>query len=292
MRRINLPRGKTVGIGVAGSGSILIINNPSLEYPEGANPKALPLGSYILGAFDAQPFAEAARADLTIPPWTEAEVPIPAGVTTLYLVAPSDPAAFPWVPAGPNAGPGDAFAYYALLAVPAAPGLRRSPHGWPLGVGGVVGVDAFYNSIVPEPSTPVYDQQFEGAGNNNQWRPILAASLVDTFHQVTVAGTLYALMGNQIVWDYVGTAPPGWRVIHRLYISASAATLVVWGGAGLTVGSPGAQEYGRVAMPAAGIQMVDYGPAGILLGSLNETTGIGKIYASAAVTLDVTVVGG
>lgn len=151
------------------------------------------------------------------------------------------------------------------------------------------------DQLWPPSDRPVVVDQARWWGGWLHTRPIVVPSIADTLTIATAANTLFDFVGPQAV--LVVDDPPSYdlergRFVHEITVSVSAATLVVIGGAGLTIGSPGAQEVIRWRAAAAGSQRFSF-PGGMRVGAPNDTNGAKwRAYTSAPVTLDATIIGG
>jgi hypothetical protein len=138
------------------------------------------------------------------------------------------------------------------------------------------------------PTMPIYDLNFQG-GRPNWMRPMIAPSAVDVIHAVTAINTIFSMLGPR---NWLSARTDGSsRLVHRIYVSVSAATLVVIGSNGLTVGSPGAEEIWRGLVPAGQVVPIEFGEGMEVDRGTNATAGW-RAYTAAAVTLEASVVGG
>jgi hypothetical protein len=143
--------------------------------------------------------------------------------------------------------------------------------------------DYFNNIIPPSAATNVYDQGLAAANYPPHFRPHMAPSQPATAHLTPAAiNTLYALQGQ--LWSGVGQLNV--QVLKRLWISASIGCLLVIGGPGLTVGSPGAQEIIRYKFFAAGSQTFEF-DEGMELSPF-ATSGAWKYYVDTVSVLELT----
>lgn len=274
------------------NGDVLRVTNVPLgipfTQPDSGASKALSnlsLVSIFVG-FDRTPTRDA--YDAIVPPYTENVIAIPASVNQVYLTVPNGFGApansgqlflspytvlIEWLPCG-GAAPG---LHDVRLPVPVAQGASgKFAHGLDSG-GGI---------WQPEAQTPVVDF---AAGSNNQrtFRPKIAPSITDIVHvAATGVATLFDFTGPN-AWMVSGLT--GWRVVHRIYVSVSAATMVVIGSHGLTVGAPGAEEVWRGLVPAGVATPIEFGEG---LDVNMGTAGTWRCQTAVSVALDATVVGG
>jgi hypothetical protein len=138
------------------------------------------------------------------------------------------------------------------------------------------------------PSLPVYDA---AVGNSKPaWiRPHVPISQVDVVHAVTVANTIFSMLGPN---SWLVAPVRGSRLVHRIYVSVSVASLVVIGSNGLTVGAPGVEEVWRGLIPAGQAFPIELGPEGTETTRGTNTANGWRAYTAAAVTFDATVFGG
>jgi hypothetical protein len=150
-------------------------------------------------------------------------------------------------------------------------------------------LDLFGGLYPPKLETPVLDQAIRTL--KPTWlRPHLATSGLDPIHVVTVANTLFSMLGPS---NFLRGSATGSKVVKRIYVSVSVATLVVIGTAALTVGSPGAGEVFRGLIPAGIATLIDFGESGLEV-DIDGTTGTNgwQAYTAGAVTFDASVLGG
>jgi hypothetical protein len=292
VQRISIPYGGVQRVGVAGA-LIRVLNAPVMDpslltdSSGSAGVGALALATVLIG-FDRVPTV--GSFDAVSMPYTDHILEIPSTVTTVYLAFPT----------ATYLGNGTTDAAQVYVEWPScdsvAPGLRdvRLPltNITKLGGGMVHGVDRMGGFWQPQAATPVYDQGTAVNGFNTftQLRPHLAPSLFDVVHvAATGVATRFDLVGANPLLTFAGSPPWRWAVVKRIWLSVSAATLVVIGTQGLTVGSPGAEEVWRGLVPAGQALPIEFDEG---LSIYHGTPGNWRCYTAASVVLDATILGG
>jgi hypothetical protein len=305
MQRIGVPQGTNQDIQIGRAGpTLLLVNNPAFV-DEGsfllqgqiiaAVPGAKIAFQTVFVGFDRTPSEAPGGYDAILPPFSAVSLHVPGSVGTIHLLAPvSAVATWGAFPASGSSTP----ILYDWMDCEEPSGLAGQsglPAASPNAAALSLPVDL--QGFVWPPSTPgyVWDQAYWGGGLfRPQLRPLLGTAAADTIHQLTAANTLFNFTGALNFLGGLQNAPANLQVVKRIIVSVSAACLFVVGGPGLAVGSPGAQEAGRIAFAAAGTQVIDYGESGLRVDALG-TSGAKQAwqaYTSAIVTLDATVIGG
>lgn len=280
-----------------GARMLRVLNTPELDPNVGDSAGGDGGGSYPAGwvavGFDRPPTllgggATPLTAQAIVPPGMDGLFRVPPFVQTVYLVIPTR--------TGVLSQPAPAGTPYRLWCEWYASELP--PHLRPVDLAAYVAnqngnaglvdwTDFTFNVWQGRAQTPVYDMQ---AWENYTafLRPHVAPSLTETIHAALTASTLANFGGATPLTNPSGSAP-GLTIKSLLLTYSVAATLVI-GWAALTVGSPGANEWLRVGV-TAGVPVVlpfAEGFAAVLGG----TGGTHRVYATAAGTLDATVIGG
>lgn len=271
--------------------SLYIVNAPAFDYDSMAvNGNGVLAGVTILVGFDHVP--SIGVYDALVPPFAEAIVSVPETVQRVYLLWPSDIGA--QSTAIPN--PAAVRVNYGWLACHAPPGIRPLPYGRVVQAANqrlLLTPDAVGGIWPPGEPERVLDQA-RGTGSGSQHtRPRLAPSILGTLHVVTVINTLFDFVDP--FYGFPTAGQPGVTralVVHRIWVSVSAATLLVIGQNNLTVGAPGNAELWRGLIPAGQALPIDFGPEGIELNVIAGVAGAWRAYTAAAVTVDATIMGG
>lgn len=268
--------------------SLHVVNAPPpSDVSDTARPTAV---GHILLGFDHDPTVS--NFDAHVAPYTDTVIEVPGSVVDVFFAFPA--ATQPFAAKEASAGSSTPIRIAVeWVGCPVEPGLRPFRPVLPIRkVNQTFGLanDRLGDVLPPGLGSPVYDQVVFGSSIGRHFRPRIAPSVADTIHVVTAAATLFNFTGGAAF-----LFPPGngrVLVLHRIYVSVSVACLFVVGGQGLTVGSPGNEELGRLAFPAAGIQVIDFGPDGIELNDMSFTAGAFRAYTSVIATVDATVIGG
>lgn len=317
MRQYSLVPG-AVALPIAPAGPTLyIVNHPGL-FPldqSKTTPTALtglPVPATVFVGFGSSPTPN--NFDAVVPPFSQATIAVPPFVSTVYLYAAIIQDALmgqgnslnaALVAVGWLATPLPA-AIVPFTLPPLATGAVAGGGGGDLYVRPVAAVDQGGMVWLPTYEAPVLDQAGGQAAQDGftyspRLRPRIAPSAVDTIHKAVALNTLTTLIGG---WDggagflvvpssiRLDAGPT--RLLFRVKVAVSAACTVVIGGPQLTVGAPGAQEAGRLVFAAAGSDVLDYGPGGLDIRVFPPVAGAApwQFYATAAVTVDATVLGG
>lgn len=289
MLTYTLARGTALRLGRAGP-ALRLHNSPLLHYwlnPGifgGANAQSPTFhAATVLIGYDRIPTQ--AAYDAILPPDCELALNVPATVSTVILLWESATAST--VTLAPAATPIILEAEW--LGCEVQGGLRSVRIPVPLDQGAskyIHGRD-FWGGLWPIAS----DGGLLDQGLNFGWaphtRPPIVPSITDTIHAVTVANTIFTLQGPLLLLAASNTA---FKVVHRIYVSVSAACLLVIGTTGLTVGSPGVEEVYRGLLQAGVPFPIEFGE-GMEVSAMGAA-GPWKAYTSVAVTLDATVIGG
>jgi hypothetical protein len=293
MRSVSLPLGSPVAVGLpAGSKWLRIINEPLIfELSQGTQQQTLlndsPPAIAVVGGWNGPPSCQV--FDLVVPAFRSVVVPVPENSTGLYLLA--DPTA---IQVGRTLLASYSGATVTVLldtsdsSLPAWPdyGLQTSVYRAPMWSYDVSGL-----LLAPRETPFLLDQMYDNPNYTGTWRPSVAPSGSQTGHQAAAADTIYDTNVGTFPLDV--DAGHMLALVKRVYISVSAATTIVLGGPGLTVGSPGVNEIARIAFPAAGIQLVDFGPEGVSIDAFYKKgilSGDWMWYSTAAATVDLTLI--
>jgi hypothetical protein len=281
-----------VGLPVTGQ-SLWLLNAQELEFwdvPTDVSPAIL---SPALIGFDRRPEPKSGGYDLIVPPNSQAVFPLPDGTRVVWVA---------YVPSGVLGASAVARLQAFFLPCVSSPAMTPMPSRdrSPLGVGaahGPVRMIDFDGNLWPrDPQTPVLFQALRSGGVHAYLRPRIAPSQVDVLHvAATGVNTVFDFSGPQGLLnsqppDPTTQIPPPVQVVHRIYVSVSAACLFVLGAPGLGVQDGDPLELGRLNFPAAGIQVLDYGEG--LEVNFPFSAGAWQAYTSADVTLDATMIGG
>ena len=335
MKPITLPAGQPVSVSVQGS-TLTILNDPTMApsllwSDPSQNPDGRPdvVAGTVLVGFGGAP-GSPAGADVIVPPFSMATVPVPSGVDLVYLVYPGNPAGATSVAAltAPaqlartrstrNSNLSPALGVFVAWSDESSP-LAIWPTGrilpLPLSQGvsqagdarsTLLPVDNNQSMIPPSPATPVYDQDIFNTRGGPYFRPHIAPSGVSVGS--VVLGALNTPVPLPTSGPYAYTAGDGkdpfnhknssaWlRVILRVYVSVSIAARYVIGSDILTVANPGVGELIRFRAQNAGTFAFDFGegiaPNWFNLGG-DAGTGQFQVYADqAGPAVDVMIVHG
>jgi hypothetical protein len=288
MKRIDVKRAVLGGTKLARAGRTLVIFNvsslviPNLTRDSGAPVTAatmLELNDILIG-FDRTPHT--GDAEGIAPAEAITTIPVPEGVTNVHLAYNSGEGL---EHAGSTAGVARLMYEWQNCEAPAS----IVPTAGLLPLGGSTGIRHFTTGqqliVPPRVGTPIMDPGF--ATNKPTWlRPMIPPNIVDTVRAVTVINTLFSMLGpNAWLAGWTGS-----KLVHRIYVSVSADTLVVIGSDALTVGAPGAGERFRGVIRAAAQPFpIDFGEGM----EVDTDGGTGwKAYTAVAVTFDATIFGG
>ncbi len=287
----SLIEGQDKIIGVGGR-SLRVVNHPAAQYTAPGPASGILKGQIILVGFGITPGPS--NYDALIPPFSEAVINVPENTPNVHLLVLSHVTT-----------PGSTWATTPVRTSDQLPvGVEWLPIAVkgslrPLNISGplpveqagelVIPTDGWGSFFPPVPPEHVYDQAL-GTPVAPHMRPRLGPSMTGVLHQATAANTVFAFTEAHDGYPLASNIAKV-IVVKRIWLSVNAATLVVIGLQGLTVGSPGVGEIWRGSFPAAGIQVIDF-DEGVEF-NVNQgnggNVGAWQAYTSAAVTLDATI---
>lgn len=275
----------TPGIAVGGP-TLRIVAHPSVAVvPHAMAGGPASSAATLLVAFDRRP--SLTDYDAVVPYYSDVLVSVPEGSSKVYVLFPAG-----IEPVYPPAGNAlQVFFGYEWLPVAFPPRINALPEFQAPGSNGLtVGQDATTNAWPPGALTPVLLEGL-GATGGGMMRPPLGPAQITTYHAALAISTLTPVAdvkGLLGIGPYWSPGPGSFPVIVGVILSLSGAATYVLGTAGLTIGAPGIEEQLRVA--TTGALPPTYFPLGAPIALPSATAGAMQHYASAAVTVDATVI--